>query len=509
MTATSGGGSATAGNGHGGVLHGGGGYVGPGGSVFGTSGMPLGGTFPVAGQPVVMAGTGGNAAGSPNNEGGAAPEEPVSDALWGLRFGNTQALQRANAIAVRPNGDFALTGVVFGNVDFGGGLLENDFDQCAFVAAYTAEGASRWASIYGGPGVQEGLALDMGSNGNISVAGRFVGTIDLGGGTLSTDGETGAFLAAFDANGAPIFHRGFGTSGAQVATGVSMSSLLDSAVVGYFGDSIDFGPNQYVSPGSLDAFEAGYSLQGGHLWSQNVGNTDDQRLTSIARAYDDSVYIGGALSGNAKLGACSAQTSNGGSDVWLGWLDAYGNCLRTAHFGDSADQGVVAIAAGKTALSNLVAVVGRFKGKLDIGGNVLTAEGEDAFVALFSTDRANDSFITGWARRINDAGPVLGVSMDAQDNVIVVGQYEGEDPDLELRPSLGKHDAFAIKYDVSGNRVWTKAFGSAGEQTAYGVGTDAQNDIYLAGSFERQIALSSGTLTSAGGDDIFVIKLAP
>jgi hypothetical protein len=215
------------------------------------------------------------------------------------------------------------------------------------------------------------------------------------------------------------------------------------------------------------------------------------------------------LNGNAKVGACSAQTSNGGSDVWLGWLDAYGNCLRTAHYGDAADQSVVAVAAGKGGLSGLVAVVGRFQGVLDIGGNVLKADGEDAFVALFGADRNNDTLVPAWAHRIDDAGPVLGISMDSQDNVVVVGQYDGEDKDAELRPSLDKHDAFAIKYDFSGKRLWTKAFGSVGEQIAHGVGTDAQNNVYLTGSFEREIALSSGTLTSAGGDDIFVIKLAP
>jgi hypothetical protein len=52
-----------------------------------------------------------------------------------------------------------------------------------------------------------------------------------------------------------------------------------------------------------------------------------------------------------------------------------------------------------------------------------------------------------------------------------------------------------------------KAGGSSGDDRSNAVITDSNGDVYVAGSFEQSATFGSITLTSAGGDDIFVAKM--
>jgi hypothetical protein len=154
-------------------------------------------------------------------------------------------------------------------------------------------------------------------------------------------------------------------------------------------------------------------------------------------------------------------------------------------------------------------VAGVFEGRLQLGNDV-TARDTDAFVALFERDISSFTLRPVWVRRIGGEGAdqARGVAFDRADNVIVVGEYEGSDPEVGLRRSAG-HDAFVVKYDSAGKVAWASAFGAVGRQVATSVGTDGTSHIYVAGSFEETVPLSTGTLRSSGADDIFVIKLAP
>ena len=160
--------------------------------------------------------------------------------------------------------------------------------------------------------------------------------------------------------------------------------------------------------------------------------------------------------------------------------------------------------------STLVAIAGDFGGVIDIAAGRVQSQDDDAFVALFQADSFDTRLLPVWIRRIGGAGLQMahGVAFDAADNVVVVGKHEGEDAAIGL-PNADDTNAFAVKYDLAGNVLWAKSFGEAGEQVAYAVGTDAKNNVYVAGSFSNEIALSSGNLKSAGADDIFVLKLAP
>lgn len=104
-----------------------------------------------------------------------------------------------------------------------------------------------------------------------------------------------------------------------------------------------------------------------------------------------------------------------------------------------------------------------------------------------------------WIRQFGTAGAnqARGVAADAT-GIYVVGSIPGA---LPSQTSAGGNDAFVRKYDANGGELWTRQFGTARADDALGVAVDSSG-VYVAGRTE-------GTLpgqTSAGGFDAFVRK---
>jgi hypothetical protein len=127
-----------------------------------------------------------------------------------------------------------------------------------------------------------------------------------------------------------------------------------------------------------------------------------------------------------------------------------------------------------------------------------TAVGErDAVLRKYDSDGTEV-----WTRQFGSTGDDLGYSMaiDEAGNIFVVGKMGAA---ATGQTSSGGADAFIRKYDSSGTEVWTRQFGSAEDDYAQSVCVDANGAIYVAGY------TNGGTLpgqTSAGMQDAFVRK---
>lgn len=501
----------------------GGSFVPGGTSPMGGFGSSFGGA-PIGGKTFGGAGGFAGLAGEPNvgqaGEGGG-PVGP-GEVLWGKRFGDEQAQQRINALAVEPDGTFTITGGLRGAADFGTGPVGDSADLDFFLAQFNGDGSPRWDKLWSNGGNQEARGVAIAKDGLISVVGSFSGTLDFGA-PLSSRGSEDAFLLSFDQDGSYRHGARFGDDDDQIAAGVAVASAGQPIWAGSFRGKLDFEDYVVTSSGSVDAIVAGFDRELAHQWDVEAGNQLAQRANAIAHAAADNTFlVAGELEGSLKLGACSPLTSAGGTDAWVGWLDLAGNCLHSLRFGDASirpraanesNQAARAVATGKSPLSNLVAVVGDFGGSLEAGGHSLeAADDADVFVLLLSVDRGAQRLVPQWARRIGGSGAqaATGVAFDAQDNLIVVGTYSGDVNDPPLKPlGDGQPNAFVVKYDSGGAVLWTKSLGDDDDQAALAVDTDAAGNVYVAGKFSGRIPLATGTLHSAGADDAFVLKLSP
>ncbi|WP_437941922.1 hypothetical protein [Sorangium sp. So ce341] len=86
----------------------------------------------------------------------------------------------------------------------------------------------------------------------------------------------------------------------------------------------------------------------------------------------------------------------------------------------------------------------------------------------------------------------LGIASDASGNFYVTGEFEGT-VDFGAGPmtSAGGSDIFLLKLDPSGATLWSKRFGSPHGETAFDVTIDGSGDLLLVGSYGGDAAVPS------------------
>ncbi|WP_437836578.1 hypothetical protein [Sorangium sp. So ce1153] len=429
---------------------------------------------------------------------------PPRPPLWAKLFGDSQD-QAPHAVAVDSAGNVAITGSYIHGIDFGGGALPQARFNDAFVAMLDAAGNHLWSRGFPSPQGSYGNGVAIDGAGNVLIAGEFSGTVDLGGGPLTSVGTSSIFLAKLDPAGNHLWSKRFGAvggrSGSRTIAVDGAGNVILAAVSS--GGAIDLGGGPLPSAGDYDALVAKLDPAGNHLWSKRFGDASFQDGEGVAVDASGNVSFVGLLTGQADFGG-GVLTSAGQNDIVVVKLDPLGNHLWSKVFGDADDQYGITIASDA---SGNVVVGGWFLGTVDFGGGPLVASGlNDGFAAMLD---ASGNHV--WSRSIGGGGndAVISVALDATGNAAVLGSFEGvADLGGGPVPSAGANDIFVAKYDGAGGHVWSSRFGDTA--VAYGgVAFDAAGDVYAAGELYGNVDFGSGPMTSAGGLDVFVVKLGP
>lgn len=225
--------------------------------------------------------------------------------LWGKTFGST-GHQGAYAVAADADGDILLTGGFEGTLDFGGGALSSKGGQDIFVAKLEgATGAHLWSRQFGGTEEDRAYGVAVDPNGDVVVAG------------VAGAGSADVFVAKLSSTGEELWSKSLGDGAAQGASAVGTDAAGNILLTGSFGGALDFGDGgKLSSAGDLDLFVAKLDTNGSHLWSRRYGDGDPQEATSLFVAATEDVYVTGALWGSMDVGP-EILTSAGLYDVIL------------------------------------------------------------------------------------------------------------------------------------------------------------------------------------------------
>ncbi len=131
-----------------------------------------------------------------------------------------------------------------------------------------------------------------------------------------------------------------------------------------------------------------------------------------------------------------------------------------------------------------------------LDGNV-NQGGEDVFLVKYDTS-GNRLWTRTLGSSVNDLP--MGLALDGSGNIYIAGVTYGN---LEGMTNQGSVDIFGARYDSSGNRLWLSVLGSSGAEYLAGIALDGI-DLYAAGHTD---GVMDGT--NAGSFDIYLTKYAP
>ena len=247
-----------------------------------------------------------------------------------------------------------------------------------------------------------------------------------------------------------------------------------------------------------------HALQVAHLWYNQAGDASSQFGYDVA--IDDAtgmVAMTGYFGGSVDFGG-TTMTSVGGNDGFIVVYAPDGTFIAQRQFGSTGNQ--VGIALDWSSDSKLY-VTGHFAGSVYFGGSTLTSVGlNDIFLARF------DYLLTHQqSSRYGDAGEQFAsdLAVDNSSNVVITGYFQGGvNFGGGLLTSFGANDIYVAKFGTFLTHTWSNRFGdAAGSQYGQGVDIDAAGNVYACGYFTSMVSFGGTTLTSAGGNDIYVVKL--
>ncbi len=297
--------------------------------------------------------------------------------LWSKRFGSSPRPQVATQVAVDPAGDVLVAGWFQGSLDFGGGPLSTGapMSQNGFLAKLAGEsGAHVWSEALDAVQSTDVGSLAVDASGDLTVSGNLDGDVDLGTTTLT---GSGAYFASFDGNGGYHWGTAASATGSTFATDASVDRNGFSLVAGTFGGMLQLGTTPVLTDTSGEGgFLVKLDPDGKPVWSKTLPST-----LVITDGQSD-VVIAGAFTESVDLGGGVLIAAGGSKDILLAKLDPNGAHLWSQGFGDAASQFATAVAVMPG--SNRIVVAAAGGGSVDFGSGVLSGSGTTSvWLALF------------------------------------------------------------------------------------------------------------------------------
>lgn len=315
--------------------------------------------------------------------------------------------------------------------------------QDAFLAKFDSFGTLIWCTYYGGNGNDFGNLCTIDINGNVSLSGSTTSALS---GVIATPGSHqpthgggwDSYLAMFNSSGIRLWGTYYGGSGNEWSIGCCKDVTGAIYLAGSSSSSNNISSaasHQVANAGGYDAFLAKFTNGGIRQWATYYGGlANDDGYTCTADALGNVYLIGQTFSSNNISSSGSHQTMYGGTngsfgDGYIAKFEPSGNRLWSTYYGGSGADWMFNCAIDAV-------------GDLYIAGTTSTPS-----LGLISTPAAHQT------------------------------NYGG-----------GSYDAFLLKMNASGVRLWCTFYGGTGTEDYNWCDVDASGNVYLTGNTNTSAA---------------------
>jgi hypothetical protein len=470
---------------------------------------------------------------SPVDAPGDAPPQGCSESdsgpggalSWAKNFGTTGAAE-PHGVAIDPStGDVVVVGDFWGSLDFGGGLTLSHgavgVGYDVFVARYDKTGAYKWAKTFGNGQANTAVGVAIDSTGSVAVGGVLRGSLNFGGGVLSSLGDADVFLAELDAGGKHKWSKSFGVAMQdQNIDSVAIDASNNVLIAGIARGGLSLGG------GALTGFFIGkFDATGTHLWSKGFGASIGASSPVLALDRIGNPVLAGSFATTVDFGG-GVLNAMSGSSAFIAKFNGAGTYQWAKSYGGGTDASNVAT----DACGNLY-VTGNFFGPIDFGGgaSLMASDSGNSYVFLAKVDSAGTGI---WAKSFVgshvDALSARGLTVDPSGKPTIACTLFSGSTDFgggALASIPGDYSIAIASFDVNGAYRWAHASGlpSTGTSSfAYPNGLAANGaTVILAGEFGRctgscvtsppgtTLVLAGKTLTAVSVYDLFLASFAP
>jgi len=292
--------------------------------------------------------------------------------------------------------------------------------------------------------------------------------------------------------------RIIGGSNNDVIFSINIGSDNSIYVAGYTASSLFNGTSK--TDGINAGFLAKYSFDTTLQWTRIVGGTaGDIQFNSIT--IDSAGYIYAAGTSSISIDGQTKSSTNTQTDGLIVKYDTNGNKIWTKLIG-SIYFAVILNIYNKAGFIYIAGYGGGFPTTTGLGAN-------DGFISKYDT---NGTF--QWTR-IFGAGANDGLYEIAisPDNYIYSGGSSQYSPsyanNIDGQPIYNLQDCTLVKYDINGNKQWTRTFGSYGRERINCLAYGSDNYLYVAGFSDSAFVNVSSLNSPSGSNDGFIAKYHP
>jgi hypothetical protein len=362
--------------------------------------------------------------------------------------------------------------------------------------------------VFGGNGTQivpEDIAVD--GSGNVAVVGYFYTEADFGGGPLMSAGDHDAFVVKFDSQGKHLWSKRFGDSLYQYGRCVAFDALGNVVVAGRFWGGINLGGATLTSAGGPDVFIAKLDPQGQHLWSRRGGGPLIDEALAVAVGPNGHVILTGHIwQGVSDFGSGPLTTVGNAADAFVAVYAGDGTPLYSDNYGDANDQRIYAVTA---APNGDIVVAANAWGLIDFGGGPVGSANKTVVARLTSTLGHVWTKLVGDGFGAPPVFTYLDLAIAPGGDIVLGGHFNGtlDFGGGQSFQSVHLNDGFLAKLSPAGAPIWSMRLGGLDDQIARSVAVAPSGAIIVAGHYEDVMDVGSLPLMSAGGHDIFVAKV--
>lgn len=384
---------------------------------------------------------------------------------WGTYYGGTRR-DELHAIAV--SGEDAVYAAGWSQSDGAGVISTTSAHQVnrgststsssgrdGMLVKFNGAGVRQWATYYGGNQEDQVLAIATDAAGNVYIAGK-----TLSGGGIATTGShksstfsADAFLVKFNANGVRQWGTYYGSQfqpeeGSALAIDATGNVYLAGMATGSSEGVATPGAHQTTIGAQTDAFLVKFNADGVRQWGTFYGGGGNDFATGLSTDPQGNVILCGYTNSSTNIATAGSHQPAQGSasdDGFIVKFNTNGQRLWGTYYGGTGVDFAYSI-------------------KADAQSNLYVA----------GTTQSNSGIATAGSHQSAKGGTTL----DA--------------------------DAFLLKLDANGSRLWATYYGAAGSDGALAVAVSSAGSVAIAGGSNSAgvIATANGFQTSVGGNGL-------